>query len=115
MKTQNEELKAGDSIIAKAPEIKPSMFTMIPWGSTLQKMESEVIAKNIMVILSRTGDTFRELTWKEYKEERLKDTGFSDFEKKYFEQVVYLATATKDTVIAFSRDWRDAYDKAIKK
>jgi len=39
---------------------KPSDFTNEPMGSVLQKSEAETVARNIMVILKRTGDTYKE-------------------------------------------------------
>jgi len=64
---------------------RPSDFTVQPWGSVLQKSEAETIAANIMVILKRTGDEWRSLTWDEYKTERLKDGSFTEGEKVYFD------------------------------
>ena len=87
----------------------PSLFTEKPWGSTLQNHESEVVARNIMIILERTGNTFRELTWDEYKSERMKDNDFSEKEKSYFEKVAYLANGNKQHIINFSPSWKDAY------
>ena len=76
-----------------------------PWSSVFQNSESETIAANVMVILKRTGNTFRDLSWEEYKEERLKDENFSEIEKPYFERVMpYFKSA--DTAALFSPDWR---------
>jgi hypothetical protein len=95
--------------------MKPSLFTAQPFDSTLQNSESETIARNIMVILVRTGDTFRELTWEEYKAERLKEPkpNFDDREKFWFEQVRYLALGEKKPLLNFSRTWKDAYIKHL--
>ena len=93
--------------------MKPSLFTEQPFGSTLQKMESEIIAKNIMIILKRTGDVFRELTWEEYKTERLKDNDFQEGEKTFFEQVIYLAKGNKNSILNFSSTWKDSYIKEL--
>ncbi len=73
-------------------------------GSVLQKSEAETIARNIMVILFRTGDTFRPLSWEEYKEERLKDGQFSEGEKRYFDQVIDYCDSPK-TAKLFSKEW----------
>lgn len=82
----------------------PSNFTGHPFGSVLQNSESETIARNIMIILERTGNTFRELTWEEYKSERLKDKEFSEREKIFFEKVIdYCKSA--DTAKCFCKDW----------
>jgi hypothetical protein len=94
----------------------PSLFQEKPWGSTLQNCESEIIAMNIMVILKRTGDTFRELTWDEYKTERLQDKAvFSEKEKPYFEKVSYLSLGNRPMVINFSPVWKDIYIKELEK
>ena len=68
--------------------MKPSDFMSDPMGSIARKSEAETIARNIMVILKRTGDTFRLLTWDEYKSERLKDSSFTESERFYFDQVI---------------------------
>lgn len=82
----------------------PSNFTNYPWGSALTNSECETIAVNIMVILSRTGNVFRELTWEEYESERMKDKNFSAGEKPYFEKVLpYCKNA--DTAKLFSKSW----------
>lgn len=83
----------------------PSNFTVQPIASVLRKSEAETIARNIMVILERTGNTFRNLSWEEYKEERLKDGHFTESEKKYFDQVIdYCASA--ETARLFSPAWK---------
>lgn len=70
-------------------ELKPSDFAKIdPMNSVFRKSEYETIARNIMVILSRTGNKFRHLSWKEYKTERLKDGNFTEMEKFYFDEVI---------------------------
>ena len=84
---------------------KPSDFTNHPFSSVLQKTEAEVIARNIMTILKRTGDTFRPLTWDEYKSEREKDGHFTESEKSYFVQVIDFCKSG-DTAILFSESWK---------
>lgn len=85
--------------------MKPSKFTIRPWSSVFGKSENETIALNIMRILKRTGNEFRELTWEEYKEERIKDGNFTEFEKKYFdENIPYCKSA--DTAKLFSPTWK---------
>lgn len=88
---------------------KPSDFTKHPWNSVLQKDEPEVVARNIMVIMSQTGDTWRPLDWEEYKAERLKDGSFSHTEKRYFDQVIGYCKSP-DTAVLFSPDWAEVYD-----
>jgi hypothetical protein len=82
----------------------PSNFTGKPMGSVLQNSESETIAANIMTILSRTGNTFRKLTWDEYKSERLKDSNFSEREKSYFDKVIDYCKSP-DTAKSLSNNW----------
>lgn len=84
---------------------KPSDFTKFPCGSVLQKCETEQIAVNIMVILERTGNTFRELSWNEYRVEREKDGRFTEGEKPYFKDVIgYCASPL--TAALFSKVWK---------
>lgn len=94
--------------------MKPSVFAIYPWGSVLQKQEYEQIARNIMVILGRTGDAFRELTWEEYKKERLTEKNFTENEKHYFDTVLTYCE-NEERAMTFSPDWRDAYVEELKK
>jgi hypothetical protein len=84
--------------------MKPSNFTKFPWNSVLEKSESETVAQNIMKILKRTGNIFRELSWEEYKSERQKDGNFSDIEKSYFDEVIKFCKSA-DTAKCFSKTW----------
>jgi len=87
--------------------MKPSEFkNKSTMGSILHKHEPEVIAANVMTILARTGDTFRALTWEEYKEERLKDGNFSERERPFFNQVVEYC-ATSHGAAAFCPGWAE--------
>jgi hypothetical protein len=104
-----------DTIEAGMREITPSLFKCKPWASITQNSESETIAANIMVILSRTGDKFRDLSWEEYKEERIKDGSFTEGEKKYFDDLIYLAKGDLDKITGFSDSWKEAYDKSLQK
>ena len=80
--------------------MKPSNFCKHPYGSILQNSESESIACNIMVILARNSDTWRELSWTEYK-----GGGFRDYlEKPYFEKVVK-HTVNEEQARNFSPAW----------
>lgn len=85
--------------------ITPSQFLNMPYSSVLQRSEYETIAKNIMVILSRTGNVFRELSYEEYKQERLKDGAFTESEKIYFDKVSYLSKGVEKEICAFSPAW----------
>lgn len=73
-------------------------------NSVLQKSEAETVARNIMVILARTGDYFRNLTWQEYKKERKKDGNFSENERSYFDQVIKYCQSEDDAIL-FSPVW----------
>ena len=69
--------------------MKPSNFTSVPMGSVLQEYDHELMACNIMIILERTGNVFRDLSWDEYKKERLKDGRFDENSEKYcFDRVI---------------------------
>ena len=86
---------------------KPSDFCSYPWSSVLQTTESEVVAENIMKILRRTGDQWRELTWEEYQAERMKDGRFSTMERRFFDQVWPLISSP-ELAAKFSSEWRSA-------
>lgn len=90
----------------KKKPLTPGDFTEFPYSSTLCKVEAEVIAMNIMVILSRTGNKFRELAWKEYKKERLKDEDFTEGEHEYFDKVIDYCKSS-DTAKLFSGVWNE--------
>lgn len=84
--------------------MKPSDFTNQPYNSALQKTEAEIVARNVMVILKRTGNEFRKLTWEEYTEERKKDGNFTESEKQYFDKVIPYCEAPM-TARLFSPEW----------
>lgn len=86
--------------------MKPSDFTTYPWSSRVGKSEAETVAANIMVILKRTGDEWRELPWDEYKAERQKDGKFSEEERRYFDQV-HEFTVSEQTARLFSPTWKN--------
>lgn len=86
-------------------KLKPSDIVDIRTiSSVARKGEAEIIAENIIVILYRTGDKFRDLSWSEYKEERIKDGNFSDIEKPWFKLVVDYCT-DPEKVKTFSKKW----------
>jgi hypothetical protein len=86
-------------------ELKPSDFAKIsPMNCVFKHHEHEIIAQNIMQILKRTGNEFRPLSWKEYKDERLKDRGFTEAEKPYFNLVVNWCTLPGNAV-QFAPTW----------
>lgn len=86
--------------------MNPSSFTDKPWGCVFYKSECETIARNIMVILERTGNKWRELSWDEYEEERRKDGNFSIKENGFFHQVLPY-TVSEEMARKFSPTWKE--------
>lgn len=84
--------------------MKPSNFCTHPYDSVLKNNESETVARNIMVILKRTGNKFRTLSWDEYKAEREKDGQFTWSEREYFDRVSGFCTSA-ESAIAFCENW----------
>ena len=64
--------------------MKTSDFISLPVGSVLKNAECETAARNIMIILARTGDTWRELSWEQYSEHRVKDGHFAPWKEDNF-------------------------------
>ncbi len=68
----------------------PSDFLRHPYNSILKDLKYEKIARNIITILARTCDTWRDLSWEEYVKERQKDEDELSLiltEKGYFDIV----------------------------
>lgn len=85
--------------------MKPSFFAnKHPWCSVFGTGEHETVAVNIMRILKRTGDVFRELTFDEYKAVRLEDGYFNDIEEHYFNDVIEYCKSS-DAAQTFSASW----------
>jgi len=95
--------------------MKPSDFIVTPSPSILHNLQSEIIAKNVMFILSKGKNIFRDLTWEEYKVECSKrgdiimESAFPHFQNviKYCKSPI--------TVVLFSSVWMDVYQKELKK
>lgn len=85
--------------------MQPSDFLKHPYDSVMHKMESEIVARNIMVILARTGNTFRTLSWEEYEQERMKDGSFTGLEKAEFDRVIKHCVSA-EAAVAFSPAWK---------
>lgn len=85
--------------------ITPSQFLNFPFNCIHQKSEFETVARNIMVILFRTGNVFRELSFEEYKEERMKDGHWTDVEEVYFHHLSYLSEGDLEKICTFSPAW----------
>lgn len=84
--------------------MNPSDFCKHPYGSVLKNNKSETVARNIMVILARTGNKFRAMTWQEYKEERIKDGNFTENEFPYFSKVFGFCNSA-ESALAFCENW----------
>lgn len=75
-----------------------------------RKAETEVIAQNIMKILARTGNQWRELSWEEYESERKKDGNFSEWaEREHFKYALYY-TLSAQNAAEFCEGWRKVYN-----
>jgi len=57
-----------------------------------------------MINQKRTGNKFRDLSWQEYKKERLKDSNFSYIEEEYFNNVVRWCRSANNAK-QFSPNW----------
>lgn len=89
----------------KTKRSKPSHYTTRQVGSKANKLEIELIVANIMKILARTGDVFRELTLKEYIKERNKDDHkYNSVEERWFEEAKEWCKSV-DTLELFSKNW----------
>lgn len=85
--------------------MKPSDFVKVSnMGSIFQNHEAEVVAANVMKILSRTGDNFRLMSWTEYRTEREKDGDFTTREQRFFEDVAEYC-ANSHGAAAFAPGW----------
>lgn len=84
--------------------MNPKDFLNYLYNSVMSNNEAEVVAQNIMVILWRTGNRFRELSWDEYKRERLEDGNFTKSEKVYFDKVIQYCISANDA-LKFSPTW----------
>jgi hypothetical protein len=86
--------------------LKPSNFLNRPFNSVMNNTEHEIIARNVMVILSRTGDEWRSLSWEEYEAERTKDGAklINTMERPYFDRVVGFCVAP-ESAEAFAPGW----------
>lgn len=86
---------------------KPSHFTTYPWSCVerIRASECETVARNIMVILSRTGDAFRELTLEEYITERNKDEHrYHSMEEDFFLRMRWYCVNAEEAR-KFSPEW----------
>lgn len=86
--------------------MSPNNFKVQPMNSVMHKSEAETVARNIMVILSRTGNTWRLLPWNEYKAERRNDNNFTMSEQSYFNNVIDY-TSSEQAARLFSPVWKE--------
>ena len=87
----------------------PSDFLLHPFNPILKDFKYERVARNIMVILARTCDTWRDLSWEEYVKEHQKDINKSNWswilaEKDYFD-VVTPSCKTAELAKRFCSTW----------
>lgn len=86
----------------------PADFMKKPWDSVFQQSEYEAIARNCMVMLERTGNTWRQLTEEEYVAARVADGARkydAENELRYFRKVVEYTTSAGQAA-KFSPTWK---------
>lgn len=82
----------------------PSDFNVFPLASVVRDGNAEQVAQYIMAILSRTGNTWRNLSWDEFKAERNKDERFHLNEKDWYNKVIEYCQSAQ-TARLFCKDW----------
>ncbi len=96
-------------------ELPPSAFKDTrPMGSVYQNNESEIVARNIVTILAREGDTWRQLDEETYVKHREKDGEWSEGERFLFKQIKGDITSFLDAVTLSPR-WAQIAKDAQKK
>jgi hypothetical protein len=76
----------------------------MPIGSIERSCEREIVARNIMVILARTGNIFRHLSLEEYITERNKDKiKYNPDEERHYGVVWH--TISAEAALIFCKDW----------
>jgi len=94
--------------------LKPSDFTCHPWDSLTHHFESEIVARNIMLICKRRGDRWGKLTRDDYDTERTKDSGgLSAAELRLFDKI-YPRINRVLGAITFSPTWLAAAEAAMR-
>jgi len=88
----------------------PKDFIKYPWDSVFHNSERETVALNIMKILSRTGNKWRNLSWDEYLDERVKDGGGNTHNQDYLSEKtcfedVSKYTTSEDVARRFCLEW----------
>lgn len=89
--------------------LKPSNFKdHFPWGCKFHNdaCEHEIVAMNLIIIMSEQFNVFKPLTWEEYVDARRRGKGFSAIEKPFFENVKYLCEGNLKDLSEFSPVWK---------
>ena len=90
--------------------VNPKDFCDHPYGSVLGESEAETVAQNIIVMLERTGNIWRPLSWEEYITERRKDNpNIDDWElanekRRFYKVIKYCSSA--EEAKKFSLSWK---------
>ncbi len=84
---------------------KPSQFLKHPFDSVEKSLERELTALNIMKILARTGDVFRELTIEEFIAERNKDKHKFNEDERHFFLCMRWWCVSAEEASKFSKAW----------
>lgn len=92
-----------------ASELSPEDFTSFPDTSVANDFKKEQVAQNIMIILARTGNKFRLLSWEEYRkgmmeESAMGDIVFSESDRPHFEDVKMYCKSASDA-LRFCKTW----------
>ena len=93
-----------------AVALKPSDFVRFPCKSTFGKTEYEIVAQNIMRILSEQGNIWKPLSWEQYAAEQAafeEARGSSSIrnDKSYFDEVAPFSLSA-DAAATFSPAWK---------
>lgn len=93
--------------------MQPSDFCTYPWSCVFMNAEREIVALNIMKILRRTGDQWREISWDEYLSERQKDGGGNTGNMRHTEKECFADvqpyTISAQSARLFSPTWADVF------
>lgn len=95
--------------------MKPSNFKTWPWSCVFQNAEREQVALNIITILARTGNEWREMLWPEYLAERIKDGGGNTSHNQHTEQDCFYDvapyTVSAKAAATFSPTWANVFQQ----
>ena len=88
--------------------MKPSNFKTWPWSCVFKNAEHEQVALNIITILARTGNEWREMLWPEYLAEGIKDGGNAGHIQRTEQDCFYDVapyTVSAEAAATFSPTW----------